>query len=580
MSKKTAIGQTPYVQQEDTTIQQPISMYEASKEFYRMEKRALIAARYVRNSDPSKKDSEVLKAQADALLEYGKKKGYECPDHLLYADAISALKYPYWERKGLMRMWDDAERGEFDVVLVTEYIRVARRSVEQYAVMEYLKRFHVELESITEKFEDTAEGRLLHAGQAFLGEAEAEKTRIRTTRGKLHRAKIALTGQGDRMYGYKFADTKEYSNGRYVVNNDIVAVIDGKKWTERDVLAYERRLCLQGMSVKAIAVTLTRMGIPTITGNTVWHRATVQEHLTNENYRGYPYAVNNRFAGRKNSGHRINEEELIPLPEGIYPRIVDPEEYDAVQEQLRLNQEMAARNNQRPNLTLLRDGLVCCGICGRRMYVHHHTDPLSKEVLRSEYECNRNEGGEELSHNHCVAIVVSTLDPLAWEFALPYIRNSKLIHAHVENMRGQLKERNHLQPLKERLEDVKQRIINLFDLGETARDADTKEMYRQRLAALEHEKRETEKLIHQLNNTTEREEKLRAALDKFEAWCETQRPLLDNPQYEITQKDKHAALLILGVKAFVWPTEGYPERVKLELCPPDINRFCDFDFTE
>ena len=51
---------------------------------------------------------------------------------------------------------------------------------------------------------------------------------------------------------------------------------------------------------------------------------------------------NNRFAGRKNSGHRINEEELIPLPEGIYPRIVDPEEYDAVQEQLRLNQEMAA----------------------------------------------------------------------------------------------------------------------------------------------------------------------------------------------------------------------------------------------
>jgi hypothetical protein len=82
-------------------------------------------------------------------------------------------------------------------------------------------------------------------------------------------------------------------NGRYVVNNDIVAVIDGKEWTERDVLAYERRLCLQGMSVKAIAVTLTRMGIPTITGNTVWHRATVQEHLTNGNYRGYPYAVNN-----------------------------------------------------------------------------------------------------------------------------------------------------------------------------------------------------------------------------------------------------------------------------------------------
>ena len=41
-------------------------------------------------------------------------------------------------------------------------------------------------------------------------------------------------------------------------------------------------------------------------------------------------------------------------------------------------------------------------------------------------------GGKKTSHNHCVAIVVSTLDPLAWEFALPSIRNSKLIHAHVE----------------------------------------------------------------------------------------------------------------------------------------------------
>src|SRR5690242_14977585 len=148
-----------------------------------MSQKTIVAARYVRNSDPSKKDSEVLKAQADALAAYAKQMGYECPDELLYADAISALKYPYWERKDMMRMWDDAERGMFDVVLTTEFIRLARKSSEQYAIMEYLKRFHVTIESTTEKFEDTAEGRLLHAVQGFLGEVEAEKIRIRTTRG-------------------------------------------------------------------------------------------------------------------------------------------------------------------------------------------------------------------------------------------------------------------------------------------------------------------------------------------------------------------------------------------------------------
>ena len=84
-----------YVQQENITIHQPASMYEASKEFYRMERqKTLVAARYVRNSDPSKKDSEVLKAQADALSEYAKKNGYECPDHLLYVDAILRAQIP------------------------------------------------------------------------------------------------------------------------------------------------------------------------------------------------------------------------------------------------------------------------------------------------------------------------------------------------------------------------------------------------------------------------------------------------------------------------------------------------------
>src|SRR5260370_19105366 len=247
-SQKTTIGQTPYAPKEDTTIHQPTSMYEASKEFYRMERqKTLVAARYVRNSDPSKKDSEVLKAQADALSEYAKKNGYECPDHLLYVDAISALKYPYWERPGLMKVWDDAERGEFDIVLCTEFLRIARKSSEQYAVMEYLKRFHVELESITEKFEDTAEGRLLFALQGFLGELEAEKIHIRTSRGRQHRADKALTGQGGRCYGYMFADTTEYGKGRYEIQMKGIAVVTGEELTEMRGVIFCYDSCVKGM---------------------------------------------------------------------------------------------------------------------------------------------------------------------------------------------------------------------------------------------------------------------------------------------------------------------------------------------
>jgi DNA invertase Pin-like site-specific DNA recombinase len=267
---------------------QTSSMYAHSMEYYHME-HTFVVVGYVRNSDPAKKDSEVLNAQKEALRAYAKiHYNTDIPDCLMYEDAISSLKHSYWERDGLMQAWDEAEGRRFDIILVTEFFRIARKSGEQYAVIEYFKRFGVEVVSITEKFEDTAEGRLLHTVQGFLGEIEAEKTRIRTSRGKRHRAGLALLGQGHRTYGLKFVDSEDYTNASYVFNDEVVAVIDGTPWTELDVLAFERKLCLQGVSTNRIAILLTQMGIPTQKGNQVWNRITVLQHLTNGNYRGYP----------------------------------------------------------------------------------------------------------------------------------------------------------------------------------------------------------------------------------------------------------------------------------------------------
>ena len=134
------------------------TMYARSQEYYHME-HTFVVAGYVRNSDPSKKDTEILNAQKEALRAYAKTQyGVDIPDHLMYIDAVSALKYPYWEREGLMQAWDEAENKRFDKLLVTEFFRIARKSSEQYAVMEYFKRYGVEVISITERFEDSAEG--------------------------------------------------------------------------------------------------------------------------------------------------------------------------------------------------------------------------------------------------------------------------------------------------------------------------------------------------------------------------------------------------------------------------------------
>lgn len=538
----------------------------------------LVIAGYVRNSDPSKKDSEVLNAQKEALRSYAREHyNVDIPDYLMYEDAISSLKYPYWEREGLMRAWDDAEAKRFDKILCTEFFRVARKSAEQAAVMEFFKRFGIEVVSITEKFEDSAEGRPLHAAQGFLGEIEAEKTRIRTSRGKRHRATLALLGQGNRTYGLKFVDTKQYSRAYYTYDDRVIAVIDGKEWTELDVLALERKLCLEGMSARQIAITLTKMGVPTQKGHAAWHRATVLQHLTNGNYRGYPYAVNYRKTKDGSTSYRkTTEREQVRLPEGVYPCVIPPDEFEAIQMQLTRNKDLSDRNNYHPNDSLLR-GIVHCGICGRRMHVLRY--PRRPNYL--DYYCKQNRGGDEAIHHHHVSISVTHLDQLAWEFALPYLQEPQKIRAPIEELRGKADTQNRIETLEATLADTRQRIVNLFAVAEEATDETTRGLYRERLAALEKDVRDAENLLLRFSNTAERNQKLMAAIDRFEAWATSQQPFLQDSSYEVTKQDKRAALLILGLTAVVFPTQGYEnpdDRAQFELAPPNIQRFCDFNF--
>jgi DNA invertase Pin-like site-specific DNA recombinase len=556
-------------------------MYAASQEYYRVNKQTLVAALYVRNSDPSKKDTEEQQAQVDALLAYAKKMGYGTEERLIYRDAISALKYPYWERPSLMKLWDDAERGEFDIVLCTEFFRLARKSSEQYAIMEYLKRFKVEVVSITEKFEDSAEGRLLHAVQGFLGEVEAEKIRIRTTRGRQHRATRALTGQGATpIYGYVFVDGAEYKKERYERNLSVIARVDGREITEVWVVKYCFASCLRGMSIRQIALALTRMGIPTQRGRDAWNPLTIRQILKREAYTGL--GVNGLWTKDPETG-RFTDKNIVKLPLGIYPAIIDHDTWEQVQHQLEINSEMSSRNTHHPQDYLMRSRMFC-GICTRRMRLKHwnHPKPGHRTVKAPDYYCTINQGIDDALHHHSTSYPIHKADRGAWEFAVPYIQNPQLIREHVMAMKEQVVQRNHSADLEKDLATIKQGIANLYKLAEVADPNDTDGMtaLQDRLVILERRKRDSERLLSGVTSVEEKQEKLLAAFDRFEAWAADIRPFLSNPTYVISQEDKISALLILGVKGMVWPTEGYPDRIKFTLMPPDIARFCDDDCTD
>ncbi len=527
-------------------------MYSATQEFFRVEKKLIVAALYVRNSDTSKMDSEVQKAQVEALHKYAKEKGYEERDHLIFKEAISAIKVPYWERKQLLRLWDESERGSFDVVLVTEMFRLARFAGEQFAIIEYLKRYNVRIESTTERFEDSAEGRLLMSIQGFLGEVEANKIAIRTSRGKHHRAKQALSGQGQPAYGYVWGSTKEYNNAFYIISTRVFYDNSGTEWTEVKVVNWVYEGCLKGMSLRQMAVTLTQMGVPTRGGTQVWQVATLRKILTDPKYTG-------RAITRTDDGER----EIA----GLVPRIVSDESFERVQIQLELNADLSPRNNKHPKETVMR-GLVFCAECKRRMHVKHYVNTHGNHAAQNIYKCCRHDGLPDRLHTHTTSVSCSYLDSLAWDFAVKHIRHPELIHEHVKSLQKQIPKVNHSETIEEDIGKINKAISNLYQLAEVA--IDTTEL-QERLVELQLKKRDLERLFMGASSSEEKREELRVALNRFEIWANTQREFLDDPDYTPTLDDKLSAILFLGIKATVFPATK-KERVQFELMPPDIER--------
>jgi site-specific DNA recombinase len=530
------------------------SMYAATQEFFRVEKQVIVAALYVRNSDSSKMDTEVQKAQLEALRTYAKAHGYEVREHWVFKEAISAIKHPYWERKELLRLWDEAERGSFDVVLVTEMFRLARFASEQFAIIEHLKRYNVRVESTTEKFEDTAEGRLLMSIQGFLGEVEANKIAIRTSRGRFHRAKQALSGQGQPAYGFVWGNTKEYNNAYYVKSTRTFGDKSGAEWTELKVVDWTYEHCLAGMSLRQMALSLTRLGVPTREGKPVWTVATLHKILTDRKYTG-------RALTRSEDGEEV---EIT----GLIPRIVSDETFARVQVQLALNAELSPRNNKYPKDTIMR-GQVFCGVCGRKMHIKHYLDHHGEQLQRHVYKCTRNEGIDEARYKHTISVTCGNLDEEAWQFAILYIRNPKLLQEHIHSLQERIPETNHAESIAESLGKLDKALQNLYKLAEVALDTTELE---ERLVDLQLKKRDLERLYLAATNTAQKQEDLRVALDRFHAWAAAQREFLDDPGYAVTHEDKLAAILFLGVKATVFPVDGLKKRVKLELMPPDIDR--------
>lgn len=146
------------------------------------------------------------------------------------------------------------------------------------------------------------------------------------------------------------------------------------------------RMFIEGKSQSTIASTLTKEGVPTPSGKTKWQYNVVDSILRNEKYKGSAllqkkYTVD--FLTKKLK--KNNGEVAQYYVEDSHPAIINPDEWELVQAELELNNQVRSHGNN-----VLCGRVICadCGsIYGPKVW---HSNDIYRHVV---WQCNNKFNG-------------------------------------------------------------------------------------------------------------------------------------------------------------------------------------------
>ncbi|MGC8488927.1 MAG: recombinase family protein, partial [Clostridia bacterium] len=300
-----------------------------------------------------------------------------------------------------------------DTVVIYDPDRFARRLSHQLLLTEEIERAGVALEFINFEWQDTPEGKLFYSMRGAIAEYEREKIRLRTTAGRLQKARTGKLPFAMAPYGYRY-DKERQVITPYEPEATVVCRIF------EDLSRHARGL-------NGIAHQLTADGIPTSTGRSRWHRQVVRQIARNPVYSGVYYANRRdmtgvgqnpyRTPGEKVWGTIRDREQWIPV---TVPAIVDVKTWRAAQAAMDRKADIwkqAARSRY------LLSGLLRCGLCGQTMTgARDHN--WGKYV--PEYRCRKTTAGAR--HPGCGHRVrAADLDTVLWEQVVAWLQEPALL---------------------------------------------------------------------------------------------------------------------------------------------------------
>lgn len=513
------------------------------------------AAKYRRLSGKSQEDGWSMEFQNEKTGDAIDLEGCTFDEKHNYAETHTAMD-GILERPELTKLRAAAKRGEFDVLFMYKLDRFSRVGWQQEMVREELRRYGVTIVTLKKDEhadDDSPLGALIRSFYGFKAEEERNDIVQRTHDGREKKLKNGhLVGGGHKLYGYRW-NANGKARTHYLIYKP-----------EARIVRYIFWLCKRDLTLRRIALILNERGINTSKGkNSIWDPSKVRQILRNSAYIGK--AIFNKTRAVKEPGEKRHmvtrpKEEWIVLPDGVIPPIVDLQTFELVQQKLIHNQQCAARKNKKPQDALLRCGLVHCGYCGYTMRVQNIPG-------HPNYICDRKAGLK--GDCEAPAISVKILDTAMWERVIAIIRNPALVTEHIKKQRRADPTEENRKTIKARLAEIPLEIENSRQSAREAKNSKARAMFTKDVDKLLDEQEGLEKMLKDERLQQEAWKKEQEKLDDFILWCHNQQKLLDNPNHEITYRQKRNAIEHLGLKALVWRHNHRPQ-YQIEGMPIDI----------
>ncbi len=499
------------------------------------------AAVYVRVSTAGQEEGTSLDTQEAACRAYCAERGYEAT---VYRETHTGADL--FGRPQLSAVRDAVRRGEVGRVVAYALDRLTRNQAHLGLILSEAEHAGAAVELVTERLEDTPEGRLLQSVRGFVAEVERLKIAERTQRGRRARAEAGKPLPGWKPpYGYRWGDA---GKTRLVPDEPEAAVV--------------RRLFREaaaGTSLRRIAGGLAADGIASPTGLPHWTTATLHQILLLPTYSGRPRALR-KVVGRSASGKRAQtlrpEADQVVLPSGVAPALVDPVEQDAVAARLARNRAEAPRRNADPEAMLLRAGFVRCGYCGHALAGHH-------DKRRGwAYDCPaRNQGPDHRK----ARIMAPILDAAVWGRVQAVLTRPDVVAAAVERQREKDPAADDLAALDARLAAIDARRKRVARAVVALDDEDAASPLLAELTSLAGQRRTLDEERATLAARQAGREADRERLADLSAWCGRVAGNLPTLSYQ----ERRDVLTALGVRVRVWRTDHDP-RWEITVSPDGI----------